>query len=90
MCSSYINDNVLKIDVYCDETDEMTFTIQDFNDGETYKYSQSILGGVWQSLILESKMFKTVNGVPLSDFAHNLRFCITCDGQYAVNNLMWL
>lgn len=84
------NDNVLKIDVYCDETDEMTFTIQDFNDGETYKYSQSILGGVWQSLILESKMFKTVNGVPLSDFAHNLRFCITCDGQYAVNNLMWL
>lgn len=85
-----LKDNVLKIDVFSDETAEIMFVIEDFNDGETYKYSQSILGGVWQSLILESKLFKTVNGVPLSDFAHNFRFCITCDDKYAVNNIMWL
>ena len=84
------SDNVLKIDVYCDDTSEMNFVIEDAQDGETYKYSQSVLGGVWQSLILESKLFKTANGTPLSDYAHNLRFCVTSDGNYAVNNLMWL
>ncbi|MCM1234055.1 MAG: S9 family peptidase [Ruminococcus flavefaciens] len=83
-------DNLLKIDVFSDETSEITFTIEDAAARETYKYSQSILGGVWQSLIIESKLFKTVNGVQLSDYAHNLRFCITCDGNYAVNNIMWL
>lgn len=82
--------NLLKIDVYCDETSEITFTVEDFSAHEVYKYSQSVLGGVWQSLILESKLFKTVNGAQLSDYAHNLRFCISCDGSYAVNNLMWL
>lgn len=83
-------DNVLKIDVFCDETAEITFAIEDLNERETYKYSQSILGGVWQSLILESKLFKTVNGAPLADYAHNIRFCISCDGNYAINNVMWL
>ncbi len=83
-------DNVLKVDVFCDKTAEITFTIVDSADGEIYKYSQNILGGVWQSLILESKLFKTVNGSQLSDYAHNLRFCIFCEGNYAINNLMWL
>ena len=83
-------DNVLKVDVFCDETSEITFTLEDSTDGETYKYSQVILGGVWQSLILESKLFKTVNGVQLSDYAHNLRLCINCEEKYAINNLMWL
>ena len=83
-------DNVLKLDVFCDETSEITFTIVNSADGEIYKYSQNILGGVWQSLILESKLFKTVNGSQLSDYAHNLRFCISCEGKYAINNLMWL
>lgn len=83
-------DNLLKIDVFCDETSEITFTIEDSAEKEVYKYSQSIIGGVWQSLILESKLFKTGNGVQLTDYAHNLRFCISCDGEYAVNNLMWL
>ena len=78
------------IDVFCDETSEMTFVIEDSNEKEIYKYSQSILGGVWQSLIIESKLFKTVNGVQLSDYAHNIRFCITCEGNYAINNVMWL
>ena len=83
-------DNVLKIDVFCDETAEITFIMDDTSEGETYKCSQSVLGGVWQSLILESKLFKTVNGVQLVDFARNLKFCITCEGKYAINNVMWL
>lgn len=83
-------DNLLKAEVFCDEDAEITFTIADASDGETYKYSQSVLGGVWQSLILESKLFKSVNGVQLSDYAHNLRLCINCEGHFAINSLMWL
>lgn len=83
-------DNILKIDVFCDETSEMTFTVEDINDKETYRCSQSILGGVWQSLILEGKFFKSVNGVQLANFTNKLRLCINCDGQYAINNVMWL
>lgn len=80
----------LKLDIFCDETAEVTLTLADVSDGEIYKYSQIVLGGVWQSIILESKLFKTVNGVPLSDYVRTLRLCITCEGKYAVNNLMWL
>ena len=89
-CYSPAKDNVLKVDVFSDETTEITFTIEDDGEGEIYKYTQSILGGVWQSLIIESKLFKTVNGTQLADYEHNLRLCISCDGKYAINNIMWL
>lgn len=82
--------SALKIDIFCDETQEVLFTLEDVENGEMYKYSQSVLGGVWQSIILNSKLFKTVNGNPLSDFVHSLKFCIYCEKEYAVNNLMWL
>ena len=68
----------------------MAFVIEKTRDGEVYKYGQSILGGVWQTLILESKLFKTASGAALSDYSHNLRFCVSSDGKYAINNLMWL
>ncbi len=87
---SAVKDGVLKVDVFCDETAEMTFIIENTSDGEVYKCSQSILGGVWQTLILESKLFKTASGAALSDYSHNLRFCVSSDGKYAINNLMWL
>lgn len=82
--------SVLKLDVFCDTTAEINITLEDVSDGETYKLSQSVLGGVWQSLILESGLFRTVNGDPLADFARNLRLCISCESEYAVNNVMWL
>ena len=83
-------DNILKFDVFCDETAEVTITLVDLIEKETYRYSQSILGGVWQSLILESKLFKNSNGVQLSNFNCNLKFCINCDCPYAINNIIWL
>ena len=82
--------NVLKIDIFCDETQEVMFFLEDVENGETYKYSQSVLGGVWQSLILSSKHFKNISGNALSDYMHSLKFCITCGGEFAVNNVMWL
>ena len=83
-------DKVLKVDVFCDATAEMVFTIEDIDAGETYRYSQSVIGGVWQSLVLKSKLFKNVNGTPLAEYSHNVRMCVWCDEKYAINNLMWL
>ena len=83
-------DKVLKLDVFCDATAEIVLTIEDMVSGETYRYSQSILGGVWQSLVLNSKLFKNENKVPLADYAHNVRLCISCQEKYAINNVMWL
>ncbi len=68
----------------------MAFTLEDAVTGEMYRYTQNVIGGVWQSLVLKSKLFKTVNGTPLSDYSHNVRFCVSCEGKYAINNVMWL
>lgn len=83
-------DKVLKLDVFCDSDAEISLMIEDRAAGETYRYSQTVLGGVWQSLVLKSKLFKNVNGVPLADFSHNVRLCIACEEKYAINNVMWL
>ena len=83
-------DKVLKIDAYCDNTAEMVFTIEDIDVGETYRYSQPVIGGVWQSLVLKSNYFKNVNGTPLAEYSHNVRLCVECDEKYAINNVMWL
>ena len=83
-------DKVLKVDVFCDSTCEMAFTLEDAVTGEMFRYTQNVIGGVWQSLVLKSKLFKTVNGTPLSDYSHNVRFCVSCEGKYAINNVMWL
>ena len=83
-------DKVLKVDVFCDTTAEVVFTVEDIDEGETYKYSQIVLGGVWQSLVLKSKLFKNAAGATLSEYSHKVRLCINSDEKYAVNNLMWL
>ena len=82
--------SVLKLDIFCDNTSEITLTLEDVSDGKIYKLSQSVLGGVWQSLILDSGLFKSSNGETPSDFTGNMRLCINGEGEYAVNNVMWL
>ncbi len=82
--------SVLKLDFFCDETAEVMFALEDVDNGQIYKYGQSVLGGVWQTIIIESKYFKNLEGEQLSDFIHSLKFCINCEKEYAVNNLMWL
>lgn len=83
-------DKVLKVDVFCDNTAEIVFMIEDTVAHETYRYAQSIIGGVWQSLVLKSKLFKNVNGTPLAEYSHNVRLCVACEEKYAINNVMWL
>lgn len=83
-------DSVLKLDVFCDGDDTLTLTVMDLENGESYVYTAEIVGGVWQSVIAESKNFKQAGGVPLPDFKGQYKLNIACGGGYAVNNIMWL
>jgi dienelactone hydrolase len=82
--------SVLKLDIFTDDSCEVEFSMYDVNTHETFRYIHNVVGGVWQALILESKMFKGASGTALSNYATNLRFSIICNKQYAINNVMWL
>lgn len=83
-------DSVLKLDVCCDVDSVMHFTMRNITNGEEYYVSVKIVGGVWQNVILESKFFKTEQGVSLKTYASLLEFLIECKDEYAINNVMWL
>lgn len=82
--------SVLSADVFCDEQAELIFTMRDLTGGEDYVCAVNVVGGVWQNAILESKMFKTANGVQLADFLGDMKMSITCRTDFAINNVMWL
>ncbi len=82
--------SLLKLDVFTDEECEVILSILNFETKEEYLYTFNSLGGVWQSVILESKSFKTEQGIHLSNYLGKLCFKITCAKQYAINNVMWL
>ena len=84
------DDSVLKLDVFCDKDSIMNFTMRDITNGEVYTVAAKILGGVWQNVILESKLFKNEQGTPLQSYATRLEFTIECNVEYAINNVMWL
>lgn len=83
-------DAVLKLDIYCENDSEVTFRMQDMESGTIYYASARAAGGIWQSVLLESKDFKSEQGIHISGFGGKLKFTIACAGRYAVNNLMWL
>lgn len=82
--------NALSLDLYCDETADVTLSLYDLSTGEEYIYVTKIIGGVWQNLMCESKAFKTVGGVSLTEFMSSMKFTVACPADYAVNNVMWL
>lgn len=82
--------SVLKLDVFCDRDTTFNLTLSDISTGEKFVYAVWIVGGVWQTVIAESKNFKTANGIPLQNFLGQLRLNINCGTGFAVNNVMWL
>jgi len=82
--------SVLSIDFFSDENSVLTLTFIDITSGEEYINEVSVVGGAWQTVISESKNFKTASGVPLADFTGDLKFTLKCPVGYAVNNIMWL
>ena len=82
--------NVLSLDLFCDNNSQITLTIKNLATGDEYVCKTAVVGGAWQSAILESKSFKTAGGVPLTDFTGDLKFTVNCGEGFAVNNIMWL
>lgn len=82
--------NTLSIDAFCDRAAELTLTLCDIGTGEEYVCAVGIVGGVWQSVLLESGSFKTADGVSLAEFSGGMKLVIGCPVPYAVNNIMWL
>ena len=83
-------DAVLKLDIFCEEDCEVTFCMCDMNTGTLYYAVTRAAGGIWQSVLLEDKDFKSDQGIHISDFCGKLRFTVSCAVRFAVNNLMWL
>lgn len=89
-CYAPDEDSILKLDVICDNPADVVFCMQDVQSGDKFTAVHNIAGGLWQSILLESKDFKNEQGVHLASFVKKLKFTITCGEQYAVNNVMWL
>ncbi len=83
-------DSIIKLDVCADSDCVLVLIMENLSGGEAYVNKVSVVGGVWQSVLLKSQQFKNDNGKPLSDFAQGLHFVIKCNAPYAINNVMWL
>ncbi len=84
------SDSVLKFDVFSEDESVMELSMTSLSDGEIYSAKIGLVGGVWQTVVLESKLFKSNGGKSLADFAERLLFSIRCPSKFSVNNVMWL
>lgn len=82
--------NILSIDVFCDETANVTLTFKDLNTGEEYSATFNLIGGVWQKILAECKMFKNSSGVSLDNYERETVFTINSPSRFALNNFIWL
>ncbi len=82
-------DSLLKIDFYTYEKQEIRIILTDTVSGEEYVCELLVVDNVWQSLILDCKMFKHGNTI-LADFIGKYKLTINCNGTCAINNIMWL
>ena len=82
--------NILSVDVFCDSSENVNVTFTDLETGEEYSAVFGIVGGAWQKIIAESKVFKNQNGVPLDTFERELKFTINSKTSFAINNFIWL
>ncbi len=85
-----VQGNILKLDVFCGENCKIRITLVDGPTGEEYTDDYEITGGVWQSIIAESKLFKNSGGVSLENFMSAVKLTVSCGIPYAINNVMWL
>ena len=76
--------------MYCDKTAVVKLIYTDGASGEEFVYEDEIVGGVWQSVVADCKLFKNAGGVPLSGFVSGVKLTIKSDSAFAVNNVMWL
>ena len=82
--------SVISLDVFSDEEADMTITFTNIGTGEEYIYTVSLVGGIWQTIVAESKLFKTSAGIQLAEFTSQYGLTVNCSSPFAINNLLWL
>ena len=92
MCPQFKPDkeSILKFDICSKEDTQVTVKLTTKYVREEFVATVNIIGGVWQSLIIEPKMLKNKSGVSLSDFTECESVSVNAEGKFALNNLMWL
>lgn len=74
--------------------DGETFTVKLIADyfGARTEYSVTVkaVKGVWQNLLFEQNRFKTEEGMVLKSFAKIQALELISDGEFVVNNLLWV
>ncbi len=85
-----VAESVLALDVYCDKASKITLTFTDLASGEEYFNEIKVVGGVWQNVISDSKLFKTKSGASLESFSSGMKLTVNCAVPYAINNVTWL
>ena len=83
-------ESIFRLDVCSDEDIVLVVSLKNNADGLKYEVKQNILGGVWQSLTLQAKLFKNSNGISLNDFTKCESLAVKSDGKFVMNNLIWL
>ncbi|MGN1060649.1 MAG: hypothetical protein ACI4QN_02840 [Candidatus Coproplasma sp.] len=92
MCPQFMPDkeSILKFDICSEEDTSVTVKLTTKYAREEYVATVNIIGGVWQSQIIEPKLLKNKSGVSLSDFTECESVSVNAEGKFALNNLMWL
>lgn len=83
-------ESILKFDICSEEDTMVTVKLTTKYLREEYVASFAIIGGVWQSMIVEPKLLKNKFGAPLADFTECESISVNANGKFALNNLMWL
>ena len=83
-------DSILRFDICPDVDGKCAITLDCGKETGVYRLKVKVVGGVWQKIILESKLFKNADGMPLESFAECRSITLMCGVKYALNNLMWL
>ena len=84
------NNSVLSLDLFAESDTKITLAIHDLATGEDYYCIVNVVGGAWQSVVLESKAFKTDGGASLIYYTGEKKFTVDGPVGYAVNNIVWL
>ncbi len=78
----------IKIDVYTQNSNTITFTVKDSNNDEFY-YVTNVNGGEhWEHLQISLEDFKDSNNLPLTNFKDLLFIKISSLGEFTINNFL--
>lgn len=91
-CPQFMPDkeNILKLDICSEKDTEVTVKFTNKSTQEEYANTVTIIGGVWQSLIIKAKSLKNKNGISLANFTECDSLSVNAAVKFALNNLMWL